>query len=64
MDKRIVIMAGGTGGHIFPALAVAQELKQQHWQVSWIGTEQGMESQVVSQNKIEIDFLSVNGLRG
>jgi len=64
MDKRIVIMAGGTGGHIFPALAVAQELKQQHWQVSWIGTEQGMESQVVSQDKIEIDFLSVNGLRG
>jgi len=64
MDKHIVIMAGGTGGHIFPALAVAQELKQQHWQVSWVGTEQGMESQIVPQNKLEIDFLSVNGLRG
>jgi len=64
MDKRIVIMAGGTGGHIFPALAVAQELQKQQWQVSWIGTERGMESQIVPQNNLEIDFLSVNGLRG
>jgi len=64
MDKRIVIMAGGTGGHIFPALAVAQELQKQHWQVSWVGTEHGMENQIVPQNNLEIDFLSVNGLRG
>ncbi len=39
MSKRIVIMAGGTGGHVFPALAVAQYLQEQGWQVSWSGTE-------------------------
>jgi len=64
MSKRIVIMAGGTGGHVFPALAVAHHLQEQHWQVSWIGTHKGMESRVIPANKIEIDWLSVNGLRG
>lgn len=64
MSKRIVIMAGGTGGHVFPALAVAQYLTEQEWQVSWIGTHKGMESRVVPENNIEIDWLTVNGLRG
>jgi len=64
MDKRIVIMAGGTGGHIFPALAVAQYLQGQNWEVSWIGTRKGMESTIVPNNNIQIDWLSVNGLRG
>jgi UDP-N-acetylglucosamine--N-acetylmuramyl-(pentapeptide) pyrophosphoryl-undecaprenol N-acetylglucosamine transferase len=64
MGKRIVIMAGGTGGHIFPALAVAQYLKKQNWQVSWVGTHKGMESRIIPENNIEIDWLTVNGLRG
>ncbi len=64
MGKRIVIMAGGTGGHVFPALAVAQYLQRQGWQVSWMGTRKGMESRVVPQNNIDIDWLSVAGLRG
>ncbi|NOQ16113.1 MAG: undecaprenyldiphospho-muramoylpentapeptide beta-N-acetylglucosaminyltransferase [Methyloprofundus sp.] len=64
MGKRIVIMAGGTGGHIFPALAVAHYLQKQNWQVSWVGTHKGMESRIVPENNIEIDWLSVNGLRG
>jgi len=64
MNKRIVIMAGGTGGHVFPALAVAQYLAEQEWQVSWIGTHKGMESRVVPANNIDIDWLTVNGLRG
>jgi len=64
MSKRIVIMAGGTGGHVFPALAVAQYLAEKEWQVSWIGTHKGMESRVVPENNIEIDWLTVNGLRG
>ncbi len=64
MGKRIVIMAGGTGGHIFPALAVAHYLQKQNWQVSWVGTNKGMESRIIPENNIDIDYLSVNGLRG
>ena len=64
MTKRIVIMAGGTGGHIFPALAVGQFLQNQGWQVSWLGTKAGLESRVIPENGIEIDWLSVSGVRG
>ncbi len=64
MGQRIIIMAGGTGGHVFPALAVAQYLAAKNWEVSWIGTRRGMESKVVPEHGIEIDWLSVEGLRG
>lgn len=64
MAKRIVIMAGGTGGHVFPALAVALELRARGWQVSWLGTRRGIESRVVPDSGIDIDWLSVEGLRG
>ncbi len=64
MGNRIVIMAGGTGGHVFPALAVAQNLQEKGWQLSWLGTRRGLESRVVPENSIEIDWLSVSGLRG
>lgn len=64
MIKRIVIMAGGTGGHVFPALAVAQLLLEKGWQVSWLGTQKGLESRVVPENGIAIDIISVAGIRG
>ncbi|NOR68661.1 MAG: undecaprenyldiphospho-muramoylpentapeptide beta-N-acetylglucosaminyltransferase [Methylomarinum sp.] len=64
MGQRIIIMAGGTGGHVFPALAVAQYLVKNGWHVSWLGTKRGMESRVVPENNIEIDWLAVAGLRG
>ncbi len=64
MGKRIVIMAGGTGGHVFPALAVAQELIEKGWQVSWLGTQKGLEGRVIPEQGIEIDWLSVAGVRG
>jgi UDP-N-acetylglucosamine--N-acetylmuramyl-(pentapeptide) pyrophosphoryl-undecaprenol N-acetylglucosamine transferase len=64
MAKRIVIMAGGTGGHVFPALAVAEDLIEKGWQVSWLGTQKGLESQVVPEHGIDIDWLSVAGVRG
>ena len=64
MSHRIVIMAGGTGGHVFPALAVAQELQSRGWQVSWLGTHNGLESRVVPANGIDIDWLAVAGIRG
>jgi len=64
MSKRIVIMAGGTGGHVFPALAVAQSLQDKGWQVSWLGTQKGLESRVIPENGIAIDWLAVAGVRG
>ncbi len=64
MGKRIVIMAGGTGGHVFPALAVARELIEKGWQVSWLGTQKGLEGRVIPEQGIEIDWLSVAGVRG
>ncbi len=64
MSKKIVVVAGGTGGHIFPGIAVADYLKQQGWQVSWIGTPDRMEASVVPKHNIEIDFIDVKGVRG
>lgn len=64
MVQRIVIMAGGTGGHVFPALAVAEYMREQGWEVSWLGTHQGLESRVVHEHGIAIDWLSVAGFRG
>jgi UDP-N-acetylglucosamine--N-acetylmuramyl-(pentapeptide) pyrophosphoryl-undecaprenol N-acetylglucosamine transferase len=64
MNKRIIIMAGGTGGHVFPALAVAQSLAEKGWHVSWLGTKKGLESRVIPENGIDIDWLSVAGVRG
>ena len=64
MTRRIVIMAGGTGGHVFPALAVAEWLRSQGWQVSWLGTKNGLESRVVPERGIDINWLSVAGVRG
>ena len=64
MGKRIIIMAGGTGGHVFPALAVAESLLEKGWQVSWLGTQKGLESRVIPESGIEIDWLTVTGVRG
>jgi UDP-N-acetylglucosamine--N-acetylmuramyl-(pentapeptide) pyrophosphoryl-undecaprenol N-acetylglucosamine transferase len=59
-----MIMAGGTGGHVFPALAVAKYLRDAGHQVSWLGTKKGIEARVVPEAGFPIDWLSVTGLRG
>ena len=59
-----LIMAGGTGGHVFPALALARELRSRSWQVVWLGTQRGLEARVVPAEHIPIEWLSVSGLRG
>lgn len=64
MTKRCLIMAGGTGGHVFPGLAVAEALLQQGWQVEWLGTAERMEADVVPKHGIAIHFIPVKGIRG
>ena len=62
--KCILIMAGGTGGHVFPALAVAKIMRQQGWRVEWLGTESGIEARVVPANDFALHCITAVGLRG
>jgi UDP-N-acetylglucosamine--N-acetylmuramyl-(pentapeptide) pyrophosphoryl-undecaprenol N-acetylglucosamine transferase len=57
-------MAGGTGGHVFPALALARLLREQSTDVIWLGTERGLESRIIPAEGIPIEKLSIGGLRG
>ena len=63
-SKTILIMAGGTGGHIFPGLAVAEVLRAQGHTVVWLGAEGAMEERIVPQHGIELHTLKIKGLRG
>lgn len=62
--NHLVIMAAGTGGHIVPGLAVAQEMKRRGWTVSWLGTASGMENQLVPKAGIVLDTIGFSGIRG
>ena len=63
-DKHLVIAAAGTGGHVMPGLAVAAEMIARGWEVSWLGTEAGMEKMLVSKKGIEFDAVDFSGVRG
>jgi UDP-N-acetylglucosamine--N-acetylmuramyl-(pentapeptide) pyrophosphoryl-undecaprenol N-acetylglucosamine transferase len=64
MAARVVIMAGGTGGHVFPALAVADWLRAQGCEIFWIGTRKGLEARLVPAADIPIDWIDAEGVRG
>jgi UDP-N-acetylglucosamine--N-acetylmuramyl-(pentapeptide) pyrophosphoryl-undecaprenol N-acetylglucosamine transferase len=64
MSGPILIMAGGTGGHVFPALALARLLRAASHEVVWLGTQRGLEARVVPAENIAIEWLSMSGLRG
>ena len=64
MAACIGVMAGGTGGHVFPALAVAQALRERGAQVFWIGTRRGLESRLVPEHGFELEWVRIEGLRG
>ncbi len=64
-EKRptLLVMAGGTGGHIFPGIAVAEYLKAEGWDIHWLGTAKRMEAQLVPEHGFEISFINIAGLR-
>lgn len=64
MKGPVLIMAGGTGGHVFPALAVARVLRSQRHEIVWLGTRRGIEARLVPAEDIPIEWVEVEGLRG
>ncbi|HLS06233.1 MAG TPA: undecaprenyldiphospho-muramoylpentapeptide beta-N-acetylglucosaminyltransferase [Wenzhouxiangella sp.] len=62
--RHVMIMAAGTGGHIFPGLAVADELRRMGVEVSWLGTPEGMENRLVGKAGYRLESIAIKGLRG
>ncbi|XBC41443.1 MAG: glycosyltransferase [Buchnera aphidicola (Nurudea yanoniella)] len=61
--KTILIMAGGTCGHILPGLVIAKKLIKKDWNVLWLGTKNHIESEIIPQNKIPIKFININPIK-
>ncbi|MGP9767590.1 undecaprenyldiphospho-muramoylpentapeptide beta-N-acetylglucosaminyltransferase [Halomonas sp. AOP13-D3-9] len=62
--RRVLIMAGGTGGHVFPALSLAKALQAQQVDVEWLGSPRGIENRLVPEAGIRLHTIAVSGLRG
>ena len=63
-NTTVLIMAAGTGGHVFPALSIAQKLQEKNIQIEWMGTHQGMENRLLEGTGIRIHAVSAKGLKG
>lgn len=63
-SKHLIVVAAGTGGHVIPGLAVAKEMQQRGWTVSWLGTRTGMENKLVPPTGIPLDTIAFTGVRG
>ena len=64
MGANVLIMAGGTGGHVFPALACAREFQNRGYTVHWLGTPRGIENELVPNAGLPLHLINVTGLRG
>lgn len=60
----VLIMAGGTGGHVYPGLAVARALQQDGIDVVWLGTRRGLEARVVPEAGIDLEYITISGIKG
>jgi len=63
-NRTLMVMAGGTGGHVYPALAVADALRARGWDVFWLGTRAGLEARVAPAAGIDVEWVTMGGVRG
>src|SRR6187455_1474969 len=64
MSRTLMIMAGGTGGHIYPAISVAEYLREKGWIIVWLGSKAGMEARIVPPHGYVMAWIRFSGLRG